>query len=154
MLIVLAILSVGLLVFIIYLAFSPKSSRFMKLAALLALALIGISLAISAVFLIIGPGEDSGGIPFPVFPDAPPTPPRQTNIAETLVVLAVFLGVMGMIVVLAVRERRNKNAPRKEPERNTIFQKSNDLRDSELEKKGDDSKENNEFDLGIDFDDN
>jgi amino acid transporter len=155
MLVVLAILSVGLLGFIIYLALSPKSTRFMKLASLIALGLIGLSLGICAIFLIIGPGEDDGGVPFPVFSDAPPTQPRQTNIIETLVFFAVFLLIMGLIVTLAIRDRRKKEAlPKKKAEVKPALTETSATIDSEINDISDVTKKDvDEFDFELDLHD-
>ena len=149
MLIVLAILSVGLLGTIIFFAFSTKSSRLLKLAALVALGLIGLSIGICAIFLIIGPSEKSDEFTLPIFSDAPQPQPKHTNIAESIVFFAIFLGIMGLITVLAIRDHRNKIASPAKPEPKTAFTRPDDigLKPEETEEKKDDD----DFNMGLNF---
>ena len=107
--IVLIILSVGFLGLIVYFAFSPKSSRFLKLAALIALGLIGLSLGIAVVFILLGFGEGSGDVPLPFSLDAPQNPvQRSSNIAELLVFLAILFSVLFLIIIRARRRPPEK----------------------------------------------
>ena len=154
MLVVLAIISLGLLGTIIYFAFSPKSSRILKLASLGALGLIGLSLGICAVILIMGHGEDDGKIPIPVFADPPPTvQPKNSNIVETVVFFTIFFVIMLLIVFLVIRERKQKEAfVAKKPEAKAVFANTNDLDDLEIKPKAkENKKDEDDFDLGLDF---
>ena len=153
MLVVLAILSVGLLGLIIYHAFSPKSSRPLKIAAFIAMGLIALSLGISAIFLIIGPGEDPGGIPLPIFADTPQPMQPDGHIVEALIFLAIFFIVMALIIVFSVRDRRKKEeAFNKKPEKPPAFTKTDILNkvESKSESK---NRQNGDFDLELDFND-
>jgi len=155
MLVVLAILSAGLLGFIIYLAFSPKSSRLMKRAALIALGLIVLSVGICAIFLIIGPAEDDDIVPFPVFADTPPAPPRQENVVETVIFATVFLIIMAVIVALAVRDRRRKETQIKNPEKKPALTNTDPLDGfgGSSAEKDSNNMDDLDFDLGLDLDD-
>jgi len=107
--VVLIILSVGLTGLIIYFAVSPKSSRLLKITAFIALALSGLSLGVAGIFLIIGPGEGSEFIPLPVFQEFQPPPAKSGNTLAVVVFFMVFLGVLGLIIALALREQRKKD---------------------------------------------
>ena len=103
MTVVLAILSVGLLGLIIYFAVSPKSSRLLKLTALIALVFIGLSLGVCGIFLIMGPEENPEHIPLPVLQELQPPPAKSGNMLEIIVFFVIFLIVLGVIIVLSVR---------------------------------------------------
>ena len=154
MVVVLAILSAGLLGLIIYFAFSQKSSRLLRFAALIALGLIGLSLGVCVIILILGPGEGGGTeIPFPAFSEAPPTPTRNANIGQILIYFVVLAGVMGLIIVLAIRDRRRKEIAPKKAENTMIFQNTDELDDLKLQAKKTETKENfddDSFDIGLD----
>ena len=116
MLIVLVILSVGLLGLVIYFAVSRKSSRFLKLAAFIALGLIALALVVAGIFLIVGPGESVEHLPIPLFQETP-APERESNvIMEAAAFLLFFLLIIGLIYYLTHREQRRRNgAAKKSP---------------------------------------
>ena len=151
MLIVLAILSIGLLGIIIFFAFSQKSSRLLKLASLGALGLIGLTLGICAIFLIIGPAEETEEFLLPFFSDAPQQQqqPQHANVAESIVFFAIFLGIMCVIAVLAIKEHRNKGVLPAKPEPKPVFANPGNTGSKPTEKE--DKKDDNEFDIGLDF---
>ena len=123
--IVLAILSLGLLGLIIYFAVSPKSSRLLKLAALIALGLIGLSIGICGFFLIKGPAPSKELIPLPVFQDASPKPVKNNNTIIALVFLLVLLLVLGGTVYFSLKGQRKKGAEQKKPEVSPAFHEDN-----------------------------
>jgi len=154
MLVVLAILSAGLMGIIIYLALSPKSSKLLKLSAFGALGLIVIAVGICAIFLVIGPGEDDGIINFPTFDDSPPAPTRNVNIVEILIFIAIFLIIMGFIIYLALREKRNKGIVQKPEEKKPVIVKNEPVDDLELKTTSKDDKfDEDDFDLELDLQD-
>ena len=149
MLIVLAILSVGLLGTIIFFAFSQKSSRLLKLSALVALGLIGLSLGICAIFIIIGPGEKTEEFPIPVFSDTPQPQPKHTHIAESIVFFVIFICIMGIIAVLTIREHRKKDTLPAKPEPKKVFTSPSEL---ELKpKETEEKKDDDDFNMGLNF---
>ena len=106
------ILSVGLLGLIIYFTFSPKSSRLLRMAGIIALALIGISIGICSIFLVIGPAKGPADIPLPVFQDASPQPAKSGGVTGVFVFLICILVAVAVVIVVALRnERLNKNKP-------------------------------------------
>ena len=114
--IVLIILSAGLLGLIIYFAVSPKSSRLLKLAAVVALGLIGLSIAICGFFLIRGPSEGNDPLPLPVFQDASPKPVKNNNVIVMLVFLAVLLFILGASIYVSLRDQKKAGKePKKSP---------------------------------------
>ena len=86
--VVLVILSVGLLGLIIYFAVSPKSSRLLRLTALVALVLIGLSLGICGIFLIKGPGETKEFIPLVLQESQPQA--KSSNTGAIITFFIVF----------------------------------------------------------------
>ena len=104
--VVLIILSVGLLGLIIYFAVSPKSSRLLRLTAIGALALIGLSIGICGFFLIRGPSSNDDTLPLPVFQDASPQPVKNNNIIVMIVFLAVLLLILGASIIISLRDQK------------------------------------------------
>jgi len=159
MLVVLAIISAGLLGFIIYLAFSPKSSKLMKRVSFIALGLIILSMGICAIFLIIGSGDDDDGTHLPFIIDAPPAAPPRENIMESLIFSGVFLIIMALIITLAVRDRRRREALLKMAKKKPVLEKPEPLdnfdsnkTESDIEDK-DISLDDDDFDLALDLED-
>jgi len=119
MLVVLVILSAGLLGLIIYFIVSSKSSRLLRLAALIALGFIGLSIGVCGILLILGPKKEQADIVLPVFLDAAPPAKSGGNFAAILVFLVLFLLIVGITIFLSLRnqgknkeeEKKNKKAP-------------------------------------------
>jgi len=105
--VVLVILSVGLLGLIIYFAVSSRSSRLVRISAFVALGLICLSLVVSGIFLIKGPGESTDIVPLPVFQDAQP-PVKASNTLAIVVIFVIFLFIVALIIYLAIRQQRKK----------------------------------------------
>ena len=152
--VVLAILSVGLLGLIIYYVFSPKSSRFLKLAALIALGLIGLSLGVSSVFLILNGFEQSQEeARLPVFLGIPEEPPEKGNVVEILIFAAILLFILGLITVVAIKDNRKRKEEAKKAEGARIFQHSDEAPDLDAKVEEPDKKPEktgDDFDLRLD----
>ena len=104
----LAILSVALLGLIIYFAVSSKSSRLLKLAAFIALGLIGLSLGVCGFFLLKGPAESNETIPLSLFQEVKP-PAKTGNTVATVIFFIVFVLVLAVIIFLAIRDQKKKD---------------------------------------------
>ena len=158
MLVVLIVLSVGLLGTIIYFAFSKKSSRLLRISSLAALGLIGLSLGICAIFLVIGPGEEEGSIALPFITDTPEPKGAQRNTFEIVLFIAVFLGIMGLILGLYFRDYRKKSKQSKPAVKKAAFKNDGELYnlglDSEKTEEKKDEIDDLDFDIGLDLDDN
>ncbi|MDR1787738.1 MAG: hypothetical protein LBR16_04735 [Treponema sp.] len=103
--IILTCVSALLLAPIIYFALAPRSPALLRRAALIALALIGLSLGVSAIILLSG----RSSAPAAALPDAPPeqvTPVKQGSMAPVIVVAVVLLLFMALLFFIARRERR------------------------------------------------
>ena len=146
MIVVLTILSLGLLGVIIYFAISPKSSRILKISAIAALSVIGISLLVCGILIIRGPSQDPAAVPFPVLADTP-APARKNNLAD-IIILAVMLLIVGFVIILAIRQKPKKAEAVKKPSGAPAFQDGEDLDidlgDAPEKKENDDS-----FDIEI-----
>ena len=130
--VVLAIISLGFLGVIIYFLVSPKSSRILRLAALSALALIALSLGIGCVFLLLNGSEKSDAEPhLPVFLGVPEPPPDKSNMVEIIVFAIFLLVVMGLVVVVALKENRQRKEELKKAEAN-MFQHSDEPLDLDV----------------------
>lgn len=114
------VLSVGLLGVILYFAISPKSSRILRLAAIVALALIALSLGIAGFFLIAGPSQDGTFIPHPVF-EGMEQPAQKKNTGLTIAFLVVFIVMMATVVILARKEQQKKALMAKEMPKPKVF---------------------------------
>jgi len=146
--VVLAILSVGLLGLIIYFAVSPKSSKLVKMSALIALGFIGLSIVVCVVFLIKGPSQDPAAISLPVFQDTPTVPAKKANVPAILVLIAFLLFILGLIIVAVRRDKSKGGETVKESDTSGIFHDNNELdmgfKEEEGKKEFDDS-----FDIDI-----
>ena len=126
MIILLIILSLGLLGGIIHFAISPKSSKLLRLAALIALGVIALSLVICGILIIIGPKEDPDAALFQVFQDMP-TQPQSRNIFD-LVILGIILAVVSLVILKALRDQRKSAAGAiKKPGKAQLFDDDDDL---------------------------
>ena len=147
--VVLIILSVGLLGVIIYFAISPKSSRLLKISALIALGLIAVSIGVCGVFLIRGPGKSQTAVPLPFIVDDS-QPVKKSNAPMILSFAVVFLFILGLTAYLTMKERKNladkgKKAPGPSAFKASIPQKNESAVQEEQISINDDS-----FDIGLD----
>ena len=126
MLIVLVILSLGLLGLIIYFAFSTNSTRLQKRVALIALALIGLSIVVCTILLILGPHKDKEDS-IPVFQDTAPQAAGSGNITTVIFFIAVFLLILAMVIVLSLRKERKKRLPDKKAGKPQAFEENNNF---------------------------
>jgi len=146
MIVILSILSLGLLGFIIYIAISHKSSRRLRIAAIIALSVIGLSLIVCGFFIIRGPSQDPAAVPFPVFADTH-APERKTNIAD-LIILAVLIVVVTLVILKAMKKKPKKAEPVKKAVEPSVFQDSDDL-DIDLNDGSGKNDDDNSFDIEI-----
>ena len=107
--IVLAIFSLGFLGTIIYFAVSQKSSRFLKLAAFIALGLIAVSVAVAGFFILMGPGEPEVFIPIPALQNQPAQAPQDNNIMGSVIFFLIFVIILGVIIYAHHRDQKKKN---------------------------------------------
>ncbi|MDR0449993.1 MAG: hypothetical protein LBH26_01860 [Treponema sp.] len=106
-------LALGFLGLIIYFALSKESPRVIRLAALIALGAVILSVLVCGVIMLLSLGAGGGE---PVMPDflstEQPEPPAKTD-TLVLVVIALFLLVsLGIVVMFSLREQR-KSTERK-----------------------------------------
>ena len=120
------ILSLGLLGLIIYFGVSPKSSRRLKLTALIALGLIGLSAGICGFFIIRGPGKEPELLDLPIFQEAAPKA-KSSNAGAIIAFMAVFLFIMGLIFFLAFRDQKKKAGSPKTANKSQVLEKSDAL---------------------------
>jgi amino acid transporter len=108
MFIVLGIFAAAALGGMIYLFLSPKSSRPLKLAALAALILSGLTIGVCSVLVVFrgssSAEEDPYAFPLVVEEVSPASPPP--NIAGFIIFLVILLIVFGLIIFLGLRDRK------------------------------------------------
>ena len=148
--VVLIILSLGLLGVIIYFAVSPKSSRLLKLSALIALGVIGLSIAICVIFLIKGPSQDPAAISLPVFQDTPTAPAKKGNVPAVLFFVAVLLGIVGLIVIAVRREKKTDTGETvKKSTAEELFQDDDGVLDMTFKDESEKKDHDDNFDIDI-----
>ena len=142
----LAILSAGLLGLIIFFAVSPKSSRLLKISALIALGLIGVAIGVCVFLLVKGPSQDPVAIALPVFQDMPTTPANKTNTPAVVIFVLILLVIMGLIILGVKRDQKRAKEQVPETKAAPVFNDDGDLGldDEPLMKDSDDS-----FDIDI-----
>jgi uncharacterized membrane protein HdeD (DUF308 family) len=104
--VVFSLVSAGVLALIIYFAFSSRSSAALRRAALIALAVIGLSLGTSAVLIVLLSQSSAG--PGMVYSEEEPVdavPSRNADLTVVLVVLGLLLLFVGLIVFIALKDR-------------------------------------------------
>ena len=146
--IVFAIISVILLAVIIYFVVSPKSSKLLRLVAIIALALIGLSLAICGIILIKGPGEDTEPIALPFVLESDPQPAKKSDIPMVIAFLLVFLLIVVLIVRTSMHEKKKLAEKMKKADKPKPVQSPEETDDEKKEPDPGSLDEDN-FDLGI-----
>ena len=121
------ILAVGFLGVIVYFAISPKSSRLVKIVAISALVLAGLTIGICAFFLLSGPAQDPDAIPLPVFQDMPTEPAKKSNVMSFFIFFAFLFAILGVIIYVAVRDRKKTQEPVKKKASSSVFMDNDDL---------------------------
>ena len=147
MIIVLIILSVGLLGVIIYLTFSPKSSRLLKRSGIGALAAIFVAVGICVVLIIRGPQEDTSGIPMLFLLDAPVQPASRVNVVD-IIILVVLMGAISLVILKALRDEKNARFQVKKTKSSPVLTDDDDIDFGESRKK---RKEEDNFDEGLEL---
>jgi len=99
------IFSIGLLGVIIFFAVSPKSSKLLRLTAIVALGLIVISLVVCGIFIIKGPPEDPEFIVLPIFHDTEPQVKKPIRVLD-LVILSVFIIGLSLVIAKAAKDQK------------------------------------------------
>ena len=107
MLVVLIILSLGLLAVIIYFALSGKSSKTLKLAAIIALGAIVLSILVAGIIIFIGPSEDTTSVPMPIFSDTPAQAEGGRSLGDFLI-LAVFIVILSLVMYRAAKSQKKQ----------------------------------------------
>ena len=142
----LGIISVVFLGGIIYFVVSPKSSRLLRLSAIIALALIAISVGVCGVFLIRGPSEAESTIPLPFLADAGPKPKAKTSIGVIIAYFAAFAFIVGLVAYSSKKEKAKKYEPAKKVPKKQDFEAA----DENALDIGHDLNNDESFDIGID----
>jgi drug/metabolite transporter (DMT)-like permease len=140
----LGIISVAFLGGIIYFLISPKSSRLLRMSAIIALALIGLAVGVCGVFLIRGPGEVDTMIPLPFLTDAEPKPKAKTNIGVILGYFVAFAIIFGFVAYSSKKEKGRKYEPVKKTVKKEVFQSTDENKLDLGQAPGDDES----FDIG------
>ena len=150
--VVLIIISVVLLGVIINYAFSRKSSRILRLAALGALGLIALSLGIASIIIATsGSNDDTEEDHLPIFLDLPQEAPQKSNFVEIITFLVFLTVIIALIIVIAYKDRKMKQAEAKKPGASPMF--SNVGKHEDLDIKAEEppvkAKEDDGFDLDL-----
>jgi len=108
--VVLIILSVILLGVIINYAFSPKSSRILRLASLGAMVLIALSLGVASIAIVIsGSSQDNEEDHLPIFVEAQRAEPNKSgNLIEIVIFLVILAALIVMIAIVYFRDKKKK----------------------------------------------
>ena len=149
MLVVLIILSIGLLGLIIYFAVSKKSTRLLKMAATIALGLIGLAILICGIFIIKGPKNDPNAALARFMTAEESQAITQSFNFTDLIILIILLGIITLVIVRSMREQKkmakaipDKKPKTHKPEEINLPQQESD--DSIL------NLDDDSFDLGLD----
>jgi len=144
--VVLGIISFVLLGIIIYFVVSPKSSRLLRMTAIIALSLIGLAVGVCGVFLLRGPAEVETEIPLPFLTDAEPRPKTKTNVGVVIGYFVAFVIIFALVAYSSKKERERKHEPAKKAVRKQDFQV---VDEGELDI-GNELGDDESFDIGLD----
>jgi len=129
---------------IIFFVVSPKSSRLLRMSAIIALALIGLSLAVCGVFLIRGPAKDDTAIPLPFLVDAQPKPEPKSDKGVIIGYFVAFFIIAGLVAYSSKKEKTRKYEPEKKAVKKEVFQSDDENKLNLGAAPGDDES----FDIG------
>jgi amino acid transporter len=144
--VVLGIVSVILLGVIIYFVISPKSSRLLRMSAIIALGLIGLAVGVCGVFLLKGPAKVETDIPLPFLIDAQPKPETKTNVGVIIGYFVAFAFILGLVAYSSRKEKGRKYEPVKKAAKKEAFQSANENKLDLGQEPGNDES----FDIGLD----
>ena len=148
MLVFLAIISMGLLGLIVYFAVSPKSSRLLRLTAIIALGAICLSLAVCGIIIFIGPAEDQTANPLSLFSDITAPAEKKGNILEIIVIVALMIA-LGLVIAKAYRDQQKQAGKAKKAAKSPAFPGGDELDDLEMNAPKKDEEFDDSFDLGL-----
>jgi hypothetical protein len=112
MLIVAGLFSVILVAVIAYLALSKTSTRPVRIAATIALCIVGATIVACSLFLVVvflgGSGEGKGASD----PDLPPVPvvDKRGDIIGVVIFALILVVFIGVIIILSMREQKRLKA--------------------------------------------
>ena len=129
----LVIISVVLLGVIIHFLVSSKSSKLLKLVAIIALGFIALSLIVCGIFLIRGPGGDKEAITPPFILESDPQPAKQSNMAMIITFLVVLLLIMGLIVRTTLNEKKKPAKPEIKTDKPKPVEKTKEVSEENVE---------------------
>jgi cytochrome bd-type quinol oxidase subunit 1 len=117
LLIFVSVFALGLVALIAYFALSKKSSPAIRWAAIIALILIGLSVAVCLVILFSGPTEAGGTavvtIAAPPVKEAAPSDDSSFSIT---IFVAIFLLFLVAVIFFSLREQRRQGQRRPPPQ--------------------------------------
>ena len=146
--VVLIILSVALLGVIINYAVSSKSSRFLRLAALIALGLIGLSLGVASIIIGLNDAEqDADQVHLPIFLETAKESPNKGNIVEIIVFLVILAIIICLISVITFKDHKKRLAEAKKPAASPLFPDGGKHDDLEIKTEEPPEKAKGDFDL-------
>ena len=143
------IFSLALLCVIIYFLVSPKSSRLLRLSAIIALALIGLSLGVCGIILIKGPSQDTETISLPFLADGEAPPAKKTNVSMIIAFFVTFLFISGLAMYSFVKEKGRKEVPVKKRDEPKELQSDGGLNIDQGLNIGQAPGEEDSFDIGL-----
>ncbi|MDR3192934.1 MAG: hypothetical protein LBT87_07705 [Treponema sp.] len=107
MLFVIIPIALGFLGVIVYFALSKESSRIVRLAALIALGAVILSVLVCGIIVLLSLGDGGGEAVMPDFLAVEePEPPTKTNTFVLVIVMLFLLAFLGMVVFLSLKEQR------------------------------------------------
>ena len=150
MIVVMIIISLGLLGLIVYFAISPKSSRLLKISAIIALGAICLTIIICGIIIIKGPAEDPTVVQLPIFPDSPPQAAAESRLSDIIIMGALLLA-LALIIAKATRDQKKmtENAAKKAAPPKPVFEDTYELDDLEHQEPDESDKEEENFDIEL-----
>jgi heme/copper-type cytochrome/quinol oxidase subunit 4 len=105
------VLGIAMLLAVVYVAVSKKSSFTLRIAALVALGVMIVTVII-CLFMVLGTDQTPKG---PFLPDAPPVeelPPSGSNYMVLLLFVLFLVGLFLMVLLISMREHRKSENER------------------------------------------
>ena len=122
----------------------------MRFSAIIALALIGLSLVVCGIFLIKGPAEDTEAISLPFLPGGEAPPPKKINVAIIIAFFAAFSLIAGLVVYSYRKEKLRKDEPVKKRDEPKALESGGELNIDQGLNMGQTPGEGDSFDIGFD----
>ena len=126
------LIGIAILAGMIYTALSKKSSFKIKVATLIALALMIITVIICIILVFSNAGAVADESIVHVIPPAVQQPRDHTNTFISLLLILIMIALLAAVVLVSLKEHRKTLIPTREKSRSRVRSRDKELQDDEI----------------------